>query len=286
MAERFINPFTDMGFKKIFGQELTKDLLIDFLNDLLVGEREIKDVTFLDKELLGVTEDDRSLIYDVYCETATGEKIIVEMQNKSQAFFKDRAVYYLSQSIARQGKRGAKWEYDSKAVYGVFFMNFHLEHNRERVRRDIILADRETHELFSDRMRYIFLELPSFNKEESECENNFERWLFVLKNMETLKRMPFKAQKSVFDKLEQIVDIASLSKEERERYDESIKHYRDTIAVMSGQWEEGRLKGKQEGIKEGRLKGKQEGIKEGRLKGKQEGIKEGIIKIAKKLKSM
>jgi predicted transposase/invertase (TIGR01784 family) len=100
--------------------------------------------------------------------------------------------------------------------------------------------------------------------------------------METLKRMPFKAQKSVFDKLEQIVDIASLSKEERERYDESIKHYRDTIAVMSGQWEEGRLKGKQEGIKEG-IK---EAIKEGRLKGKQEGIKEGIIKIAKKLKSM
>jgi predicted transposase/invertase (TIGR01784 family) len=84
--------------------------------------------------------------------------------------------------------------------------------------------------------------------------------------METLKRMPFKAQKSVFDKLEQIVDIASLSKEERERYDESIKHYRDTIAVMSGQWEEGKLKGKQEGIKEG--------------------IQKEDIRIAKKLKSM
>ena len=98
---QFINPFTDMGFKKIFGQEITKDLLIDFLNDLLIGEREITDIQFLDKEQLGVTEEDRSLIYDVYCETVPGEKIIVEMQNKSQPFFKDRALYYLSNAMER-----------------------------------------------------------------------------------------------------------------------------------------------------------------------------------------
>ena len=165
---QFINPFTDMGFKKIFGQEITKDLLIDFLNDLLIGEREITDIQFLDKEQLGVTEEDRSLIYDVYCETVTGEKIIVEMQNKSQPFFKDRALYYLSNAIARQGEKGTTWKYEVKAVYGVFFMNFHLEQGVEAMRRDIILANKETHKLFSDKMRFIFLELPSFKKEEEE----------------------------------------------------------------------------------------------------------------------
>ena len=240
---QFINPFTDMGFKKIFGQEITKDLLIDFLNDLLIGEREITDIQFLDKEQLGVTEDDRSLIYDVYCETVTGEKIIVEMQNKSQPFFKDRALYYLSNAIARQGEKGTIWKYEVKAVYGVFFMNFHLEPGVEAMRRDIILANKETHKLFSDKMRFIFLELPSFKKEEEECDNDFERWIYVLKNMETLNRLPFKAQKSVFKKLEQIVDIASMSKADRIKYDESIKKYRDTLAVMSGQWLEGEAEG-------------------------------------------
>ena len=255
---QFINPFTDMGFKKIFGQEITKDLLIDFLNDLLIGEREITDIQFLDKEQLGVTEEDRSLIYDVYCETVTGEKIIVEMQNKSQPFFKDRALYYLSNAIARQGEKGTTWKYEVKAVYGVFFMNFHLEQGVEAMRRDIILANKETHKLFSDKMRFIFLELPSFKKEEEECDNDFERWIYVLKNMETLNRLPFKAQKSVFKKLEQIVDIASMSKADRIKYDESIKKYRDTLAVMSGQW----------------------------LEGKAEGLQEGIAKVAKNMKAM
>ncbi|MBP8757918.1 MAG: Rpn family recombination-promoting nuclease/putative transposase [Prevotella sp.] len=271
---QFINPFTDMGFKKIFGQEITKDLLIDFLNDLLIGEREITDIQFLDKEQLGVTEEDRSLIYDVYCETVTGEKIIVEMQNKSQPFFKDRALYYLSNAIARQGEKGTTWKYEVKAVYGVFFMNFHLEQGVEAMRRDIILANKETHKLFSDKMRFIFLELPSFKKEEEECDNDFERWIYVLKNMETLNRLPFKAQKSVFKKLEQIVDIASMSKADRIKYDESIKKYRDTLAVMSGQWLEGKAEGKAEGLQEGETRGL--------LKGKAEGIQE----VAKNMKAM
>ena len=275
---QFINPFTDMGFKKIFGQEITKDLLIDFLNDLLIGEREITDIQFLDKEQLGVTEEDRSLIYDVYCETVTGEKIIVEMQNKSQPFFKDRALYYLSNAIARQGEKGTTWKYEVKAVYGVFFMNFHLEQGVEAMRRDIILANKETHKLFSDKMRFIFLELPSFKKEEEECYNDFERWIYVLKNMETLNRLPFKAQKSVFKKLEQIVDIASMSKADRIKYDESIKKYRDTLAVMSGQWLEGEAKGLQKGL----LKGKAEGLQKGLLKGKAEGLQEA----AKNMKAM
>lgn len=161
---KFINPFTDVGFKKIFGQEITKDLLIDFLNGLLVNEKSITDITFLDKELLP--------------------------------------------------------EY---------------------------MADRDTHETFSDKLRFIFIELPFFHKEEAECETDFERWIYVLKNMETLKRMPFKARKSVFEKLEKIVDIASLTKEERMKYDESIKVFRDNLATISFAKQEGREEGWAEG---------------------------------------
>ena len=113
---RFINPFTDVGFKRIFGQSVHKDLLIDFLNDLLVGEKRITDITFLDKELLPDFSGDRGVIYDIYCTNEDGEQFIVEMQNREQTFFRERALYYLSQAIARQGERGAEWKFNLKAV--------------------------------------------------------------------------------------------------------------------------------------------------------------------------
>ena len=252
---KFINPFTDVGFKRIFGQEINKDLLVDFLNALLEGERQVKDITFLDKEQLPVFEDDRKLIYDVYCTDENDEQFIVEMQNQSHLNFRSRTVYYLSQAIARQGERGSKWMYDLKAVYGVFFLNFPMPGTKaHKLRTDIVLSDRDTHELFSDKMRYIFIELPSFAKEEDECMNDFERWIYVLKNMDTLKRMPFRARKSVFEKLEEVVTLSSLTRAEREKYDESLKTYRDRLAEMAFAQQEGREKGRAEGRAEEKLK--------------------------------
>ena len=128
----------------------------------------------------------------------------------------------------------------------MFFLNFRLTDLPSKLRTDIVLADRDTHELFTDKMRYIFLELPSFKKEESECETDFERWIYVLKNMETLQRLPFKARNAVFKKLEEIVDIASMSKEERMKYDESIKVYRDQLAVMEFERNKGLAEGRAE----------------------------------------
>ena len=244
---KFINPFTDMGFKRIFGQEINKDLLIDFLNALLKGERREKDIRFLDKELLPEYENDRSLIYDIYCTDENGEQFIVEMQNREHVNFRERTLYYLSQAIARQGEKGTGWQFDLKAVYGVFFLNFRLSDLPQKLRTDIVLCDRDTHELFTDKMRYIFLELPLFDKEESECETDFERWIYVLKNMETLQRLPFKARNAVFQKLEQIVDIAALSKEDRMKYDESIKVYRDKLAIMAFERQKGQAEGRAEG---------------------------------------
>lgn len=257
---KFINPFTDYGFKKIFGQEISKDLLIDFLNDLLKGERVITDLTFLNNEQLPKYDEGRGLIYDIYCCTDTGEKIIVEMQNKSRCF-KERALYYLSNAIVQQGEKGNEWKFNIKAVYGVFFMNFLFDHC-VKLRTDVILADRDTGELFSDRMRQVFIALPLFNKEEDACENDFERWIYTLKNMETLKRMPFKARKAVFEKLEEVADVASLSKEERRRYENSVNVYRTSLCVLDAAEQEGMEKGLKKGLEEGLEKGREEGAKE------------------------
>lgn len=85
-------------------------------------------------------------------------------------------------------------------------MNFRLGDSPGKLRTDIVLSDRNTHEVFSDKLRFIFIELPAFTNEEEECITDFERWIYVLKNMETLNRLPFKARKAVFEKLEKIID--------------------------------------------------------------------------------
>ena len=122
---------------------------------------------------------------------------------------------------------------------------------------DVGLTNLRTNELFSDKFRLIYLQLPLFQKEAEECETDFERWIYVLKNMETLNRLPFDAQNSVFQKLASITNVAALTRQERRIYDESLRQYRDAVIVMEGQRAEGRA--------EGWAKGKEEGIAEGQM---------------------
>ena len=111
---------------------------------------------------------------------------------------------------------------------------------KQKFRTDVVLKDKETNDEFSDKIRMTYMQLPLFNKEADECENEFERWIFVLKNMETLTRLPWAAQNAVFKKLEDIADVAALSRQERMKYDEGLRKYRDTISVLQGAREEGR----------------------------------------------
>ena len=263
---KFINPFTDIGFKRIFGQEISKPLIIDFLNSLLLGEERITNITFLDKEQPALFEDDRSLIYDIYCQTEKGENIIVEMQNKSQPYFKNRSIYYVCEAIARQGERGTDWKYNIDAVYLVAFLNFCPMDFDKKFRSDIGLADKGNNKLFSDKMRMTFMQLPLFTKEADECDTDFDKWIYLLKNMETLTRLPWAAKSSVFKRLEQIADVASLSRQERMKYDVGLRKYRDTLSVLEG--------------------AKQDGLAEGRAEGRAEGIEKEKIETVKRLKAI
>ncbi len=257
---RYINPFTDWGFKYLFGQDPSKELLIDFLNCLLTGEREIVDLEFLDKEQSPEFQKQRGIIYDIYCRTSTGEHIIVEMQNRSQKHFKERALFYLSKSIVSQGRKGDEWDYSVKAVYGVFFLNFLMSDSPGRFRTDVALTDMKTHEVFCDRMRMIFLELPRFKKSENECENDFERWIFILKHMEALSKLPFTAQKEIFKKLAHRAEAGLMDEQERDQYEESLKIYRDNRATYDYAVETGMEEGMRKGWREGREKGMKEGV--------------------------
>ena len=279
---KFINPFTDVGFKRIFGQEVNKSLLIEFLNSLLEGEQHIDDISLLDKEQLPQLSNDRGLIYDVFCKTSDGKRIIVEMQNRSQENFKERALLYLSKAIVEQSVRGKEGKkYEISAVYGVFFMNFHESAFDKKFRTDVVLSDRDTNKIFSDKLRMTFLQLPEFNKVPEECESYFDKWIYVLKHMDILDRLPWKAQYEAFKKLASICDFAKLSEDERKQYEESERILNDNIAIANRALAEGMNKGRAEGMAQGMAKGMAKGRtaekKDIALKMKQSGLETNLI---------
>ena len=164
--------------------------------------------------------------------------------------------------------------YEIDSVYLVAFLNFSPLDFKKQFRTDVVLAEKGTKEQFSDKLRMIYLQLPLFKKEAEECENQVERWIYLLKNMETLNRLPWAAQSAVFKKLESIADVSAMTRAERLQYDEALKKYRDTISVFEGV----RMEGRAEGRKEGRAEGMELGVLQGR--------KEGLRQTARNLKSM
>ena len=130
LKDRYINPFTDFGFKKLFGSEVNKDLLIAFLNTLLPAEVGIvADLSFLPNEQVGRSEYDRRAIFDLFCENEKGEKFIVEMQRAKQNYFKDRSIFYATFPIQQQAQSGA-WNFCLKAVYMVGILDFVFDEDK------------------------------------------------------------------------------------------------------------------------------------------------------------
>lgn len=229
-AEKYINPFTDYGFKKLFGEEPNKDLLLDFLNELLKEEQgQIKDLTYLKTEQLGASDIDRKAIFDLYCENEKGEKFIVELQKSKQNFFKDRTVYYSTFPIREQAKR-ADWDFELKAVYTIAILDFVFDADKnepDKFRYDVKLTDIETKKVFYKKLTFIYLELPKFNKTVDELETRFEKWLFVLRNLNRLERIPDKLKEHVFEKLFETAEIAKFTPDQVRSYENSLKYYRD-----------------------------------------------------------
>ena len=124
-------------------------------------------------------------------------------------------------------------------------MNFRLDDSPGKLHTDIVLSDRDTHEVFSDKLRFIFIELPAFTKEEEECITDFERWIYILKHMDTLDRMPFKARKAVFERLEKLASKANMTQEERAQYEEEWKVYNDYFNTLDFAEKKGMQKGMQ-----------------------------------------
>ena len=250
---KFINPFTDWGFKHIFGK---KEFLINFLNSLLEGEHVITDIRYLNNERESEQISLRKVIYDIFCETEKGERIIVEMQNRWQEHFRDRALYYLSKSIVNQGVRDSGWDYKLTAVYGVFFVNFLLDKEPTvHFCKDVMLIDKYTGKIFNSKLRQIYIELPRFLKRKEDCENFFDYWIYNLINMNKMDEISFKDKQEIFSRLEKVASQANLSAEERARYEEEWKRYNDYFNTLESAHKLGHMEGQEEGFEKGRAEG-------------------------------
>ena len=255
--EKYINPFTDYGFKRLFGEEANKDLLMDFLSELLREEQgEIKSITFLKNENLGSTELDRKAIFDLYCENDKGEKFIVELQKTKQNFFKDRALYYSTFPIQEQAKKGTLWNFELKAVYTVAILDFVFEEDKQDVEKYkyfVKLSDIETNKVFYDKLTFVYLEMPKFKKSLDEIETHFEKWLYVLRHLNELEKIPAKLTERIFKKLFDVAEIAKFNREQLMAYEDSMKYYRDLKNSLDTKLKEGEEIGFKKGIEQGKL---------------------------------
>lgn len=200
VRERYVNFYTDFAFKKLFGTEANKELLMSFLNALFDGREKINGLTYLNTEQLGQTASERRAVFDVYCENEKGEKFLIEMQKSEQNYFKDRSIYYSTFPIQEQAPRGI-WDFRLQKVYVLDILDFCFDDTDEHyLHHEVQLTDKKSRRVFYDKLTYIYLEMPKFKKTEDELQSDFDKWLYAIKNLCSLMERPKVLQDAVFQR--------------------------------------------------------------------------------------
>ena len=243
---RYVNFYTDFAFKKLFGTEANKDLLLSFLNSRFEGKEQFLDITYLNTEHLGVSADERKAVFDVYCENEKGEKILIEMQNGEQEFFKDRSIFYSTFPIREQAKKGKRWDYELKRVYTICFLNFTFDDKSEEFSHEVKLTDMTTGEVFYDKLTYIYLEMPKYKKRLPQLNTLYDKWLYAIKHLGELDHRPAELKEAIFNRLFEIAEIAKYTPEERQDYEESLRNFRDWYSVIRTAEKKGHREGRDE----------------------------------------
>ena len=251
---RYIDPKTDFGFKRLFAREDSKDILRQFLFDVLALEHPIQELTYIPNEQLPETADERIGVYDVYCTDVIGQRFIVEMQRGYQTFIRDRVLYYSTFPIVHQAKKGTTWQFELLPIYCIAVLNFAIDVEPAYLRR-VQLMDTQTKQVFYDKLTYVYIELPKFGKGTGELTDDVDKWIYLLKNMPELQDIPAELAREPFSHAFEMAEQAALSPRERLLYEASLKSARDAYAeIMSA-----RQKGHDEGFGEGFGEGFAEG---------------------------
>ena len=274
--QQYAELLCDFMFKRLFGSEANKDVLIGFLN-MLLEDVEIEDVDFIPTEHLGVTEEDRKVIFDISCKCKDGSSFIIEMQRGYQKNFRKRALYYTTYPINEQGrhahdlflKRKAQaeaegmqsdlkfdWDYDLKPVTVVAVLNFQFNHDegwpKERYHSSYRLREDSCHEMMTDALRFVFLELGRFKKRIWELDTVFDKWMYLLKHMHELVTIPKEFSDPLFTRLFMLAKINKFTTEEYKLYQKSLENMSELDNVIASTAEVAEKRGRELGRAEGR----------------------------------
>ena len=250
---KYADLLDDDVFKLVFGRESTKDVMIEFLNQVIT-DRTIVDLDFIDKEMHPVERDSKGVVYDMFCKTDDGSRIIVEVQRRKQPFYPERAIYYSTFQIQRQVEAGAE-SYEFLPVYVVNILNFTMDNNPDssEVKSVFRLYEECTHSLLTDRVTFIFLELPKFRKTLDELDGNIlEGMYFCFKNMASLQARPEVLSHKVFTRIFKESELLKMDSETRNKVKAKMTTERDLRNQMAWAMQEARTNGLAEGRQEER----------------------------------
>jgi predicted transposase/invertase (TIGR01784 family) len=260
-AQVYMDPFTDYGFKKLFGEEDSKVYLIDFLNSIFSGFiPHISELTYSKNEHLGNKQIDRNAVFDLYCKSPDGNSFIIELQKIKQDYFKQRSLFYSTFALQEQAKKG-KWDFNLKPIYCIGILNFNLDNNDKKYITKAKILDIETHQTVIEELNFAFIECQKFTKNISANSSKQDKWLYVLSHLSTLQDMPKELSDKLFEEFFAKANILKLSSKERAKYNASITYYRDLYNIEAQNFAKGMEKGMEKGIEKGIEKGKLEVVK-------------------------
>jgi predicted transposase/invertase (TIGR01784 family) len=274
----YFDPTTDFGFKKLFGEEANKDLLLDFLNSILPQEHQIRTLTFQKTEQLPEYEEERKSVFDILCKDIHGETFIVEMQRANMSHFMDRTIYYGTFPIQSQAKKG-RWDFNLARVYLIAVLDFEYDKDRDywkkrQLLRSFSLRD-EKGVLMSDKLHFKFLQLPFFKKKRHQLGTRFDKWCYFLKNLEDFNSIPDILNEPLFMKA---FDVAKVSKMDPDDYIlyQISKSKKYDMEILE---EEAEKRGMEKGFAKGMEKGMEKGIEKGIEKGEAEERERNIMRL-------
>jgi len=262
---KFLDIKTDYAFKKVFGSENSKDILLSFLNSIL--DLNIIDLIIEDPYNVPKLQGMKDTAVDIKATLSDKTKVIIEMQILNHDGFESRILYNAAKNYANQLDKGDSYTL-LNPVIALTIVNFKM-FEFEKYKSSFKLFEKDNFTKYKDDIELVFIELPKINKELDECKNIEERWIYFIKNARRLEVVPKNIDKNL-QKAFQIASTANMDKKEIE-----IQEKREEfLFIQKNSIEKAKREGREEGIREG--------LEEGREEGRKEGRKEEKIKIVKK----
>ena len=237
---KYADLLNDYVFKLVFGQESSKDVMIEFLNQV-IDDRNIVDLEFMDKEMKSMDREKKDSVYDMFCKTDDDSRIVVEVQRRKQTTYVERSIYYSTFQVRNQVDAGST-DYAFCPVYVINILDFNIDENKGNpaVKTVYHLREDKTHALLTDKLTFIFLELNKFKKGIEDLDGDvLEGMYFCMKNMTRLDSRPQVLDHEVFKKMFAVSELLNMDEKTRSNVIENMTTERDLRNQMDYAKKEG-----------------------------------------------